>query len=144
MSFRAVDHSVNIIAYEKEGRRYAMCCAWAMMADYDKLLCLIGSQSSTGKHIQEGDIIGVSSLSRKQKDIALALGERHSDETDKLKGIACAVKNTAILIEDAATEMVCEVIDVLHLPEIEADNLLYLRILEHKEKQEPFLHMEDF
>lgn len=144
MSFHAVDHSVNIIAYEKKGKRYAMCCAWTMMADYDKLLCLIGSQSSTGKHIQSGDIIGVSSLNRRQKDIAIALGETHSDETDKLQGISYTVSGSAILIEGATTEMVCEVIDVLHLPEIEADNLIYLRILEHKENPEPFLHMEDF
>lgn len=143
MSFRAVDHSVNVIAYVKEERKYAMCCAWMMMADYDKLLCLIGSQSSTGRHLQAGDIIGVSSLNRKQKEIAATLGEKHSDETDKLQGIPFTRKRTAILIEGAATEMVCEVIDVLHLPEIETDNLVYLRILEHKQNQGSFLHMEN-
>jgi hypothetical protein len=41
-----------------------------MMVDYDKLICLIGSQSVTGKNIAKNDFIGVSALNKKQKDIA--------------------------------------------------------------------------
>lgn len=144
MSFRAVDHSVNIIAYEKNTNKYAMCCAWSMMVDYDKLLCLLGSQSVTGKNIQKGDIIGVSSLGKDQKDIALALGENHSNEMDKLKGISYTMDKSAILISNARTEMVCEVMDVFHLKQIEEDFLIYLKIVDYKESKKQFLHMEDF
>lgn len=87
MDFKALDHSVNIIAYRKDNKNYAMCCAWSMMADYDKLLCLLGSQSITGKSIKKEDIIGVSSLQKNQKSIALKLGEGHSGQMDKLEGI---------------------------------------------------------
>lgn len=144
MDFKALDHSVNIIAYRKDNKNYAMCCAWSMMADYDKLLCLLGSQSITGKNIKKGDIIGVSSLQKNQKSIALKLGEGHSGRTDKLEGIDYTLKQSAIVIPGACTEMICEVIEVLHLKEIEEDNLLYLRILSHQETPGSFLHMEDF
>ncbi len=144
MSFKALDHSVNILAFEKENKKYAMCCAWSMMVDYDKLLCLLGSQSITGKTIKKGDILGFSSLNKEQKEIAIQLGEDHSNEKDKLKGISYSKDQTAILISNACTELVCEVMDVLHLNEIEEDNLIYLRILKKTEKPAPFLHMEDF
>ncbi|HIT44328.1 TPA: flavin reductase [Candidatus Avacholeplasma faecigallinarum] len=145
MQLRAVDHSVNIISYQKDGRKYAMCCAWVMMVDYDKLLCLLGSQSETAKHIKSNDIIGVSSLSTNQKDIAIKLGEGHSNLVDKLDGIDYKLDGNAITILNSKTELICEVIDVLHLKEIESDSLLYLRIIKHKENEKAsFLHMEDF
>ena len=57
------DYSVRVIAYEKNNNKYGMTCAWFMPADYDKLLCLLGTQSITGHNIQKGDIIGFSILS---------------------------------------------------------------------------------
>ena len=95
MGFKAVDHSVNVIAFEKQGKKYAMTCAWAMMVDYDKLVCLIGAQSVTGKNICKNDFIGVSALNKKQKDIAERLGETHSDETDKLKDLEVEYNDSA-------------------------------------------------
>ena len=59
MSFRAMDHSVTVVAYEKGGKKYGMTCAWAMMVDYDKLLLLLGAQSSTAKNIKKNDFNAV-------------------------------------------------------------------------------------
>lgn len=143
MGFRAVDHSVTVIAFEKHGKKYAMTCAWAMMVDYDKLVCLIGSQSVTGKNISKNDFIGVSALNKKQKDIAERLGDVHSDEADKLKDLEVEYNDTAIVIKRASRQMICRVIDILHLPGIEEDNLVYLQIVESEEYNENFLHMSE-
>ena len=61
-----IDHNVNIIALEKNGKNYGMCCAWATQVDEDKILCAMGEQSSTGNVIESGDIVGFSSLKKEQ------------------------------------------------------------------------------
>ena len=37
---RILDHSVNVISFEKNGKYYSMCCAWSMNVDYDKVVNL--------------------------------------------------------------------------------------------------------
>lgn len=140
----ALDHSVNVIAYKKDNVNYAMCAAWCMNADYDKLLCLLGNQSVTGHNIKKGDIVGFSSLNKNQKDIAEKIGGSHSNEEDKLKGIDVLFYDNAIVINNACSMLKCEVIDVLHLDGIEKDNLLYLRIIDGKNNDGVALHMSDF
>ena len=144
MSFRAMDHSVTVVAYEKGGKKYAMTCAWAMMVDYDKILLLLGAQSTTAKNIKKNDFIGVSTLSKNQKELALRLGENHSEEVYKLSGIEKSQDDTAIIINQACRTMICRVIDVYHLPKIEEDSLVYLEIIEKEENNDNFLHMSDF
>ena len=61
--YKAFDHGVNIITLEKNHQKMAMTCAWAMQVDYDKILCLLGSQSITGNTIKKGDYIGISAVS---------------------------------------------------------------------------------
>lgn len=53
--FETFDHSVSIITVEKQEKKYAMTCAWATQVGYEHLVCLIGSQSLTGKNIQKGE-----------------------------------------------------------------------------------------
>ncbi|MEI3526738.1 MAG: hypothetical protein V8R15_01340 [Bacilli bacterium] len=53
MKYKAFDHGVNIITLEKNYQKMAMTCAWAMQVDYDKILCLLGSQSVTGNTIKK-------------------------------------------------------------------------------------------
>lgn len=144
MEIKALDHSVNIIAMEKNGHAYAMCCAWAMMVDYDKLLCALGSQSVTGNQIQKGDIIGFSSLKKEQKSVAVQLGDRHSDTVDKLAGLDYRTEDGAILINGSLSEISCKVIDVLHLAGIESENVIYLEMIKGKENAGDALHMSDF
>ena len=144
MSFRALNHSVNILGYKKNNVNYVMACAWAMMVDYDKILCLLGEQSVTGKNIKKGDKIGFSCLAKNQKNIAIKLGDNHSDEIDKLEGVDYSIKDGCIIINNSCTMCVCEVIDILHLEEIENDNLLYLRVLSYEQGINDFLSMGDF
>ncbi|KOA19217.1 hypothetical protein CLHOM_23230 [Clostridium homopropionicum DSM 5847] len=125
MELSAFNYGANAISYIKNGKKYGMICAWAMQADYDKILMLLGAQSVTGKNISKGDIIGVSSLNENQKHIVDTLGDNHSDETDKFTNIKYTIEDSAILIDDASNGMIVEVLDVLHLEGIEKDNLIY-------------------
>ena len=134
------DYSVSVIAYKKNNINYGMTCSWFMPADYDKLLCLLGTQSVTGHNIQKGDIIGVSILGVDQANIANQLGDNHSNEIDKFLGVDYEIKESAILINNASRKMVCKVIDVLHLEGIEVDNLIYSNILSTEENNDDFLH----
>lgn len=121
----AFNYGANAVSYIKNEKKYGMICAWAMQTDFDKILMLLGAQSVTGKNIKKGDIIGVSALSKNQQDVVDALGDRHSDNTDKFTNIRYTVKDSAILINDAVNCMIVEVLDVLHLEGIEEDNLIY-------------------
>ena len=117
----------------------------AMQVSEDKILCAIGSQSTTGQVLAAGDILGFSNLQKSQSNIAIQLGDinRHSADTDKLDGIRYRVDEGAILIEEAHAEMKCEVIEILHLKEIESENLVYLQILDVKENAGKSLLMSD-
>lgn len=125
MELRAFNYGANAVSFIKNEKKYGMICAWAMQADYDKILMLLGAQSVTGKHISKGDIIGVSALSENQQEVVEALGDGHSEDTDKFKNINYTIKDSAILIDDASNRMIVEVLDVLHLDRIEEDNLIY-------------------
>jgi flavin reductase (DIM6/NTAB) family NADH-FMN oxidoreductase RutF len=125
MELSAFNYGANAVSFIKNGKKYGMICAWAMQADYDKILMLLGAQSRTGRNIRKGDIIGVSALNENQEDVVDALGSDHSDTADKFKNVRFTIKDSAILIDDANNRMVVEVLDVLHMPGIEEDNLIY-------------------
>lgn len=145
MEIKAIDHNVNIIGMEKNGKRYAMCCAWVTQVGPEQVICAIGPQSSTGNAIEAGDIIGISNLKREQKTIAFQLGdmERHSADTDKLDGICFRNNDGAIIINNARVEMKGRVIEVLHLKGLEAENIVYVQILEGKENGGDALRISD-
>ena len=143
MSFMAFNHSVSVVGFVRNNQKYCMTCAWAMQVDYDKVLMLLGAQSVTGNKILKGDMIGVSALSKYQRDIALQIGDGHSDEMDKLKGVQYQVSTDALYILNAARIMKVRVLEVMHLKGIESDNLIYGQIVEKIETVLPFLNMSD-
>ena len=54
MAIKALDHNVNIIALEKNGRRYAMCCAWVTQVAADKLAGIaIHTDGGSSLHISD-------------------------------------------------------------------------------------------
>lgn len=122
---KAFNYGANAVCFQKNGIKYGMICAWATQVDYDKIMMLLGAQSVTGKNIAKGDIIGVSALSVFQEDVLNILGYDHSDTVDKFKQLDYTMEGSAILINNASVAMVVEVIDVLHLPGIEEDNLIF-------------------
>lgn len=143
MKFKSLDHAVNVIAYKKNNIKYSMTCAWCMNVDYDKVVCLMGAQSATGNNLKKGDIVGFSALDKHQLNVALALGDNHSNEVEKLAGIDYYLNDSAILINNALLQYKCAVIDIIHLEGIEEDNLVYLQILEGIERDGNYLHMSD-
>ena len=143
-SYRVFNHTVNIVAYNKNEVKYGATIAWAMQADYDKVLLLMGSQSVTGNNIEVGDIIGVSALNINQKDIAIKLGEGHSDEINKFENIEINQQQSAITIQNASREVVCEVMEIIKLQEVEEDNLVYARVTSYKENNDNFLNYVAF
>ena len=143
MSFMAFNHSVSVVGFVRNNQKYCMTCAWAMQVDYDKVLMLLGAQSVTGNKILKGDMIGVSALSKYQRDIALQIVDGHSDEMDKLKGVQYQVSTDALYILNAARIMKVRVLEVMHLKGIESDNLIYGQIVEKIETVLPFLNMSD-
>ena len=142
MGYRASDYCISIVALENDNFKYGMTCAWMMQVDYDKIVCLLGSESNTGNVIKIGSYVGVSTLSKNQGEIALKFGDSHSKNVNKFKDVEFENKNGAICIKHASREMFCEVMDILSLKEIE-DKLIYLRIVEYKENNNEFLHYGD-
>ena len=55
--------------------------------------------------------------------------DRHSADTDKLGGIDFYSDDGAIVINNARVEMKAKVVEVLHLKELEAENIVYAQIL---------------
>ena len=126
-----VNQGVTIIAYEKKGIKYGMTCAWATHCDYDSLLMLIGSQSDTGNSLEVGDIVGVSALASNQKEIANLLGSKHSKSCDKFTNVRIIKHETAIMIPNSKSNLVCEVIDIGHIIGEDKDHLVQLKVIKH-------------
>lgn len=145
MSFKAFNSGCNAICFKKNNIKYGMICAWAQMIDYDKISMMLGSQSVTGKNLQIGDIVGVCSLAKHQKNVALALGDNHSDEIDKFTELNYKEDKTAIIINDSKNEMICRVIDIIHFDFCKEDNFIILEILNHKENysDDNFMSLSD-
>lgn len=138
------DGGVNVICFLKNGIKYGMTCAWGMQVDYDKVLMLLGSQSVTGKVLEVGDEVGLCALNNNQVDVSNKLGAKHSDQIDKFKGLNYRIDGNCILFDDSSRVMKAKVIDIIHLKEVEEDNLIYLRILENKKNDDNFLTYSSF
>ena len=133
----------NVIAYQKNGTKYGMTCAWAQMIDYDHITMLLGSQSVTGNNLEVGDVVGVSALATGQKNISLQIGSNHSDQLDKFEDVAISFEKSAILVQNAKVKMVCEVEKIMHLVDPN-DNFVILKVLSQKvDKNKEFLSLEE-
>lgn len=143
MSLRAFRSGCNVLALTKNDKKYGMVCAWATMIDYDKVGMLIGGQSVTGKVLEVGDVVGVSALADGQKDIAVKLGENHSDECNKFKGIEFENDETALLVKNAKCLMTCKVLKIEKLIDPN-DSFVILKVLRHKaDIKKGFLSLEE-
>lgn len=143
MSLHAFLMGNNVIAYKKNNVKYGMVCAWASMVDYDHITMLLGSQSVTGNNLEVGDIVGVSALAKGQKNVSLQIGGSHSNEINKFENIAIIEKNSAILVQNARTLMICKVEKIMKLVD-ENDNFVVLKIVESNEdKTKEFLSLDE-
>lgn len=133
MGLKAFNMGANVLAFEKNQKKYAMTCAWATMVGYEKVGMLIGSQSVTGSMLKVGDICGISALSSKQKDIAKFIGENHSDEVDKFKDIKYSQNQSAIYIDGAKVVMEAQVAEIYHFKDIEEDSFVIFNVISYIE-----------
>ncbi len=132
MSLAAFNMGCNIIALEKNHRKYGMCAAWAQMLDYDVISVLIGEGSVTGRQLHKGDFVGVSSLASNQAPIALIFGNHHSDQFDKFASVKTANLEGALLIDHAKVMMKCQIIDILHFDFSKNDVFAVMKILSYE------------
>ena len=131
MDFVAFNCGCNVVALEKNNKKYAMTCAWASMVGHKKVGLLIGSQSETGKILEVGDICGISALAKNQRDIANFIGENHSTEVDKFKTIKYSQDGSAIYINGAKVVIEAKVSQILHLKDIEEDNYVVFDVISY-------------
>ena len=133
MKIRPYDHNVSIVAYKKNDTIYSATYAWFMQIGYEEVFGLLGSQSDTGNNLKIGDKVGISVCSKNQLKDALYIGDNHSSEINKLLNIKYTLhENNEITLDDSKVIMLCEVIDILHLKNIEEDHGVYFKILDYK------------
>lgn len=141
MSFTAFLSGCNAVCYRKNNKDYGMICAWATMVDYEKVAMLLGSQSATGNNLQIGDIVGISALATNQKNICDILGnyDVSSKDHNKVKDLASNeyyYDNEAILINNARTNMVAKVVNILKLDQNSDDHFIIFEILKKIENKD--------
>ena len=139
-----VNSGVNIVAFEKNDHKYGMTCAWMMQVDEDQLLMLLGSQSETANKIEEDDIIGISSLSLGQEEIAELFGTKHSKKVNKFAKVSYEKEDGALMICKASNMMKCEVISVGRITDNDEDYLVQVRVLSRANNNRPFMSMVDY
>lgn len=136
MKFRPFNQTVSILAFKKEKEIYAATYAWFTQVGEKEVVGLLGEQSITTANLKVGDFCGISVCSKEQKDVALYIGDTHSDEVDKILGLPYFVDSTnAITLKGSKVTMIAEVIDIIHLKGIEADSLVYFKIHEYHENE---------
>lgn len=144
MGLRAFNHSVNVLAFTENNQIFAATYAWFTQVGYEEVMGLLGSQSITANHIKKGQIVGISACSKQLKELAIKIGETHSNEVKKLDESEYSKEGTAILLNDAKVQMVCEVKDILHLESIEDDYLVYFKVKSFKtDSTKEFLNVCD-
>lgn len=144
MATRIFSFGANVIAFRKNDHDFAMACSWATMIDYDVIGMLIGEQSITGKNIEVGDYVGVSSLAKDQREIALQIGSGHSDKKDKLKNIEIDRKSAAICILNSRVRLFGKVTKILKLDDSCDDLFVIIKAEDIKEdKSKEFLLLSD-
>lgn len=115
----------NVVAYSKDGKRFGMTCAWAMMIDYSKVALLLGGQADTSKNLEIGQQIGVSALAASQAAISANFGRGHSLSRDKFADIEFEEKGEAILIKGAKVKMTGQVVGI---QDFDGDKLAFIEV----------------
>lgn len=145
MKFRPFNQTVSILAFKKEKEIYAATYAWFTQVGEEEVVGLLGEQSITTHNLKVGDFCGISVCSKEQKDVALYIGDTHSNEVDKLLGLPYFVDSTgAITLKVSKVTMIAKVVDIIHLQGIEADSLVYFKVVEYHDNEKlEHLNMSD-
>ncbi|MBP5550869.1 MAG: flavin reductase [Bacilli bacterium] len=133
MALKAFRCGANVLAYEKNNKKYGMTCAWAMMVDYGKVMMLIGGQSETGNNLEVNDIVGISALACGQEAISRIFGMHHSSKVDKFAHVNYEADDCALLIKDAKVIMKAKVVDI---KDLDGDHLITFEVLNHQDRND--------
>jgi 3-hydroxy-9,10-secoandrosta-1,3,5(10)-triene-9,17-dione monooxygenase reductase component len=138
-----LNHGVNVVTAQHEGRRGGLAVAWATQIATDRLLICVGSQSTTRTLILGSKAFAVNVLLRDQLDVARRFGGRHSAEIDKFEGLSWHTGGTgAPLLDDCATVLECRVERVF---DEDGERLMLGRVVaaeHHQRDYEPLIYRE--
>lgn len=139
-----LNHGVNIVCAEHEGKRGGLAVAWATQVAIDQILICVGAQSATRELILASQAFGVSVLAREQLDIARVFGIQSSRSVDKFENVGYHTAETGSpLLDDCATALDCTV-EVVH--DLGTEKLIIGKVVaaEHpKEEYEPLIYREE-
>jgi flavin reductase (DIM6/NTAB) family NADH-FMN oxidoreductase RutF len=108
----ALTHGCYVVTTSLNGRLYGMTCSWATQVDFDKVMLVLGKQSSTGRAIRKSRVFGVSVLSTDQKDLAVRFGSGHSSRKDKFDGVTTRTGTSGVpLLDGSLKTFVCRLVD---------------------------------
>jgi len=144
MSDSLFNHTLSIISFIKNNKIYAGTFAWSCNVGYEEFITLMGSQSNTGNILEIGDIVGLNVCSKEQINLAVKIGDTHSNDINKLENVSYNIDRNAILIDNSKINCIAKVKNIIHLEGIEEDNLVYFEILNiNDNKNLDFLLMSD-
>ena len=133
MNLRAFRCGANVLAYEKDNKKYGMTCAWAMMVDYSKVMMLVGGQSETGNNLEVGDLVGISALATGQEKVSRTMGMQHSSKVNKFESVIYRQEKSALIIKDAKVEMLAKVVKIENL---DGDHLITFEVTNFQENKD--------
>ena len=105
-----LNHGVNVVTAQDEGRRGGLAVAWATQMATDRALICVGKQSTTRELILGSKAFGLSVLAQQHLDIARRFGQGQSRDMDKFEGLGVHTATTGSpLLDDCAAALDCEV-----------------------------------
>jgi flavin reductase (DIM6/NTAB) family NADH-FMN oxidoreductase RutF len=144
LRYDMLNHGVNVVAAEHEGRRGGLAVAWATQTATDHVLVCIGQQSATRELILESGAFGLSVLAREQIEVARLFGTKSSRDVDKFAALACHTGRTGSpLLDDCALTLDCEVERVFDL---DGQKLIIGRVLaaeQFRDDYEPLIYRQE-
>ncbi len=111
-----LNHGVNVVTAQHEGRCAGLAVAWATQVTTDHVLICVGKQSATRQVILSSGAFGLCVLRRDQIELARRFGTRSSRDVDKFEDLSCHTAQTgAPLLDDCAVALDCTVDTVFEL-----------------------------
>ena len=103
-------HGVNVVCAQHEGKRGGLAVAWATQIGIDRILILVGAQSTTRELILASGAFGFNILYAGQQEVGRKFGKTSSIKVDKFEGLDWHSGETdSPLLDDCAICLDCRV-----------------------------------
>lgn len=111
LGYDMLNHGVNIVCAQHEGRKGGLTVAWATQVATNRVLICVGKQSATRELILASRAFGLSVLAADQIKVARAFGAASSRDVDKFAGVGYHTGETGSpLLDDCAWTFDCRVV----------------------------------